>query len=58
VTVAAGEIGVARREPVDEAVFEQKIERTVDRNGRRTLAGRLRYPFDHLIGAERAAFAG
>ncbi len=57
-TVAAGEKGIARCEFVDEAVFEQKIERPVDRNGRRSLAGRLRHPIDHLIGAERAALAG
>lgn len=58
VAVAAGKIGVARREPVDEAVFEQEIERPVDGNRRRALAGRLGDSIDHLIGAKRTAFAG
>src|ERR1700730_8340357 len=56
--MAAGKIGVARGEPMDEAVFEQKIERPVDRNRRRALAGRLGDPIDHLVGAKRATFAG
>lgn len=56
--VATGKEGVARGEPVDQPVFKQEIERPVDRDGSGALAGRLGDLFDHVIGAERAAFAG
>jgi len=58
VAMAAGKISVARREPVDEAVFKQEIQRPVDRNRRGALTGRRSDPIDQLVSAERAAFAG
>jgi hypothetical protein len=58
VPMAAGEKGIAGRKPVHEPIFEQKIQRPIDRNRSRPLAGRLRYPIDHLVGPKRAAFPG
>ena len=52
VAVAAGQIGVARRQPVDEMVFEQEIERSIDNRGR-ALSGDRRDPVDQISGAER-----
>ncbi len=43
---------------MDEAVVEQEIERPIDRDRGRALARRRRDFFDHVIGAERPAFAG
>jgi len=57
VAVAAGEIGVARREPMDEAVFEQKIQRAIDGDRGRAFPRDLGDPVDQIIGAERPALA-
>ena len=48
----AGEEGVAAFDPVDEAVFHQKIERAIDRDRRRP-RHRFGEFVDHLIGPER-----
>ncbi len=57
VAMAAGEIGVAGGEAMDEAVFEQKIQRAIDRDWGRALPGDLGDPVDEVIGAERAPLA-
>lgn len=56
--VAAREIGVAGREPVDEAIFKQKVECAVDRDRRWALTRCLGDLVDHLVRAEGAAFVG
>lgn len=58
VAMAAGEIGVARGEPMYKAVLKQEVERAIDRDRRRALAGGFGDAVDHLIGAERAALRG
>ena len=54
VSVLAGHEGIARGEPVHEAVLEQEIERPVDRDRGRPLAGVGGDLFDQFVGAERA----
>ncbi len=56
--MSAGEIGIARGKPMDEAVFEQEIERPIDRDRSRVLACRVRHFLDHVIGAEGAPLTG
>ena len=51
----AGHEGVARVDPVDQPILDQKIESPIDRDGRWTLARACGQTVDHLIGAERAA---
>jgi len=53
--VIAGHEGVAGGEAVDQPLLDQKIQRPVDRDRRRTLARPGRKTVDHLIGAQRTA---
>jgi hypothetical protein len=53
--MAAGQIGIAGREPMDEPIFLQEVERPIDGHGSRTFACGFRHQIDHLIGAQGAA---
>jgi hypothetical protein len=52
-TMQAGDIGVARGEPVDEALLDKKIERAIDRDGREAAPSGRRDPVGQVIGADR-----
>jgi len=51
--MAAGHIGIAGRQPMNEPVLLQKIERAIDRHGGWPFAGGFRHQINHLIGAQR-----
>ena len=53
--MTAGEIGIAGREPVDQPILLQKVERPINGHGGWPLAGGFRHQIDHLIGAQGSA---
>lgn len=54
VAVQAGEIGVAGREAVDEALLDEEIERAIDRDRREAAPAGRRHPVREVIGAHGA----
>lgn len=52
--VQAGDIGILRREPVDEALLDQEIERPVDRDRREAAPAGRRDAVGEIIGPDRA----
>ncbi len=55
VAMRAGHKGIARGQTVHQAVFEQKIERPINGDGRWPFSGRLGDQIDHFIGPDRPA---
>ncbi|MEN9709849.1 MAG: hypothetical protein RIQ68_2257 [Pseudomonadota bacterium] len=53
--MTAGEIGIAGRQPVDEPVLLQEVERPINGHRGRPLAGGFRHQIDHLIGPHGTA---
>ena len=53
--MAASEIGIAGRQPMDEAVLLQEVERPINGHRGWPLAGGFRHQIDHLIGPHGAA---
>ncbi len=51
--MAAGHKGVARRQPMDETIFQEIIERSVNRDRRRAAAFGIGQKVDHFISAQR-----
>jgi len=54
-TMTAGKIGIAGRQPMDEPILLQEVERPINGHGGWPLAGGFRHQIDHLIGAQGSA---